>query len=89
MRLSDLHHSLAAQLRLKIVAGLEGAMSTKSLDANGVHSRRKLRWRRAKKKSARSSFTDEKVKDTALFEPPDLTLVSGTKGRPGRSDMLT
>jgi hypothetical protein len=68
-------------------------MSTKSLDANGVHRRRKLRWRRAKKKLGRSSFTDEKVKDTAtfhdLFEPPDLTLVSDAKDRPGRSDILT
>jgi hypothetical protein len=68
-------------------------MSTKSLGANGVHTRRKLGWRPAKKKSGPSSFTDEKVKDTAtfhdLFEPPDLTLVSGAKGRPGRSDILT
>jgi len=67
-------------------------MSRTRLDANGVHRQRKLRWRRAKKQ-ARSSFTDEKVKDTAtlhaLIEPVDLTLVSGAKGRPGEPVILT
>ena len=68
-------------------------MSTTSPDGNRVQGRRKLRWRRAKKELARSSFTDEKAKDIAtlhaLIEPPDLTLVSSAKGRPGRSVILT
>jgi len=72
---------------------VEGAMSATSLDANGVHRRRKLRWRRAKKKLAQSSLTDEKEKDAAAlhaqFEPPDLTLVNGAKGRLGKIVILT
>lgn len=68
-------------------------MSTTSRDGNRVQRRRKLRWGRAKKELARSHVTDEKVKNVAtlhaLIEPPDLTLVSGAKGRPGRSVILT
>jgi hypothetical protein len=84
----DLHHSLAAQLTLAVVSGLEGAMRRNRVDADGVHKRRKLRWRRAKKNVA---ATDKKKDSTplhALVEPADLTLV-GIKSRAGQSDILT
>jgi hypothetical protein len=64
-------------------------MSTKSRDANGIHGRRKSRWRRPKKKLA---ATDKKKDGTplhALVEPADLTLVDGSKSRAGRFDILT
>jgi hypothetical protein len=64
-------------------------MSRTRLDANGVHRRRKLRWRRAKKNLA---ATDKKKDGTPLHdlvEPADLTLVGRIKSRAGRFDILT
>jgi hypothetical protein len=64
--------------------------------------RRILRWKQVKNAALRqlarsrgelTSFTDEKVKEiaafNALFEPADLNLVSGAKGRAGPSVILT
>jgi hypothetical protein len=68
---------------------------------NSVRGRRISRWKQVKNAALRqlarsrgklTSFTDEKVNDIAplhaLFEPADLTLVSGAKGRV-RSVILT
>jgi hypothetical protein len=69
MRLSDLHHSLAAQLRLKIKVGIgERDEHNEARCQTVLTDGRKLRWRQAKKKLAWSSLTDEKVKGTATRE---------------------
>ena len=58
-------------------------------DAGSVRRRRKLRWRRAKKDLNTTDKKKENASLHALVEPADLTLVGGTKGRAGRSVILT
>jgi hypothetical protein len=58
-------------------------------DAGSVPRRRKLRWRRAKKDLDTTDKKKEIASLRALVEPADLTLVGGTKGRAGRSVILT
>jgi len=65
-------------------------MRAKSFDANGVHRRRKLRWRRAKKNLADIDQKKDATPLHVLVEPADLNFVGGARRtRAGRGDVLT